>query len=120
MAWSDPFPLTIEENVDMPALVFTYYPNGLSGPPFDFTGYTASAMFRENLDDAAATLTLAPALGGAAGTISVSISAAQASALVAAWSKLTGFWDILLTAPGGAKSHFFSQSPVTLIRSVTR
>ena len=115
-----PYSLTVVENEDFGPLVFTYYPNDTTSPPFDFTGYTAQMMIRANVPDAAPVLTLVPALGGVAGTLSISLTAAQCSALVAAIPSLQGNYDILLTSPGGKKSHFIPISPFIIARSVTR
>ena len=123
MAIVESYPLTIEENADRSgagAIVFTYYTNYEAGTTFDFTGYTASAMFRQNVSDAAPTLTLTPTLGGAAGTITLSWTAANANTLVAAWSNLAGRWSLMLTSGGGTESYFIGDSPVALARRSTR
>ena len=114
------WPITIRENEDSDPIVFTYYPNGTGAAPFDFTGYTASMMIRSNVADAAPVLTLTPSLGGAAGTLTIpSITAAQANALQTSLATI-GWFDVVLTAPGGTKSHFIGASSITVKRSVTR
>jgi hypothetical protein len=112
------FGLSVVENEDFGPLVFTYYPAGQSSPPFDFTGYVASMMVRDSAGDAPV-LTITPVLGGAAGTLSISISAAQCLALVSSLPSLTGYYDILLTAPSGTKTYFIGKSPFSVQRSVT-
>lgn len=115
-----PYSLTVVENEDFGPLVFTYYTDFDSGTLFDFTGYTAQMMVRANVPDVAPVLTLTPTLGGSAGTLSVSLTAAQCSGLVASIPSLVGNYDILLTSPSGKKSHFVPISPLVIQRSVTR
>lgn len=115
-----PTSLTLIENEDFGPLVGTYYADYDAGTLFDFTGYTAQMMFRVNIADAAPVLTIVPVLGGTAGTFSISLTAAQVSALVAAIPSLSGVWDIVLTSVGGLKTHLFTVSPLILMRSVTR
>lgn len=77
-----------------------------AGDPVDLTGYTATMTLREAAADVAAlALTSSPAagitLGGAAGTIAITMTAAQTMALRPIKHK----HDLLLVAPGGGQTR---------------
>ena len=120
--------MVLEENADglsfpitgttAPVFVFTYFQNGTT--PFDFTGYTASMMVRITVNDPLPVATYTPTLGGIAGTISVNFTAAQTSSLLPLLPNFVGIYDLLLTGPTGTKTHFIPNSPLIILRSVTR
>jgi hypothetical protein len=71
--------------------------------PVNLTGWTAKIQLRERYESTTSKLDLTTAngkivLGGAAGTIDVTISKADADALGPTWR---GVWDIVLTPAGG-------------------
>lgn len=115
-----PFPLTIVENEDLTPLVFTYYPSGQGTTPQDWSGYSCSMMIRVNPNDVAPVLTLTPTLGGVAGTLTIAMTAAQATALYASLGNQAGSYDVLLTSGAGVKSHFIPASSINVVRSITR
>jgi hypothetical protein len=88
--------------------------------PINLTGYTARMMVRTTVSAAAPFITLTTenggiALGGSAGTVALSMSAAATAAI----TELFGVYDLELVAPGGAVTRFL-QGIVTLSREVTR
>lgn len=117
------FPLVLEQNADRPAIVFTWYPNwtpASNGTPFDFSGYSSQAMFRQNVGDVSSLLTITPVLGGTAGTLTVGpIVAATVNTLLAALSGNTCWWDIIITSGGGAITKWIEASKVTIRGTVT-
>lgn len=72
----------------------TWYADDAGTTPVDLTGYTASLTVRGN--DGTTLLTLTPTLGGTAGTIEATMSAASTSALT--WTD--GDYQLLLTGGG--------------------
>ena len=121
-------PMVLEENADgvafpsintiAPVVTFTYLQNGTS--PFDLTGYTASMMVRITANDSLPVATYSPALGGTAGTIAIGFTSAQTSSLLALLPSFVGIYDVLLTSAIGVKTHFIPNSPLLILRSVTR
>jgi hypothetical protein len=86
----------------------------------DLTGYTARLHMREGYDAEAPFLTLTTenggiALGGAAGTITLSISAAATAALTAE----SGVYDVELITSGGVVTRLL-QGSVLVSKEVTR
>jgi hypothetical protein len=81
----------------------------------NLTGYTATLVFRERADSAAVlTLTSSPAaglvLGGAAGTITPSLTPAQTLTLQAAFT--SGVYDLELVSSGGVQRKLLRGSVV--------
>lgn len=124
-------PLDLIENEDFSINLGPYYPSGYVttsafNGAMDFTGWSAQQMFRQNMDDVAPVLTLTPTFitdsttGTYLSVLVVSLTAAQVNGLVTSLPSLSGYHDILLTGPAAQKLHYTIQSPVTLIRSVTR
>lgn len=88
--------------------------------PVDLTGYAARMMARANVADAAPFLDLTTenggiALGGASGTVTLSMSAAATAAITAA----VGAYDLELIAPGGDVTRLV-QGAITISREITR
>lgn len=113
------YAITIQENSDFPTVVFTVT-TSVGGSAVDLTGYTAQWMVRKLIGDVAPVGTYTPALGGTAGTVALTLTAAQVNTLVAAMSYADGIHDVLLTSPGGVKTYLISPSKVAVMRSVTR
>lgn len=77
--------------------------------PVNLTGYTARMMARASVDSASPFVTLTTenggiALGGAAGTITLAMSAAQTAALAAQ----NGVYDLELVSGSGAVSRLLA------------
>lgn len=116
--------LLLEENAD-----FVLSPAWLwltaAGAPISLVGYAAQMMVRASRADAAPLLTLTQAsgitLGGAGGTIVLTVTRTQVNALVAALvsKRLLAFYDLLLTSGAGVYTRF-SEGIVTLDRAATR
>lgn len=92
--------LTVEKGATY-TQTFTYStkdPDTLVVTPVDLTGYTARAQFREEIDSATPFVSLDTTsgivLGGALGTITLSISAADTAALL----PTSGVWDLELVS----------------------
>lgn len=90
-----------------------------SGTPINLTNYTARMMARTSIDAAAPFLTLSSpsngiTLGGAAGTISLSISAAATALLESG-----GVYDLELEDAGGNVTRLL-QGNMLLNKEVTR
>ena len=90
-----------------------------SGSLLNLTGYTARMMARSSIDGATPFLTLTTenggiALGGVAGTITLSMSAAATSAL-----SQSGVYDLELISAGGIVTRLM-QGSMLLSREVTR
>ena len=111
--------ITLQENSDFGTITFTVYASQ-GGAPVDLTGYTAQWMVRKLIGDAAPVGTYTPALGGSAGTVALTLTAAQVNTLVAAMNYTDGVHDVLLTSPGGVKTYLISPSKAAVARSVTR
>lgn len=91
-----------------------------SGDPVDLTGWTARMMARESVDAETAFITLTTendgiALGGAAGTITLSMTDADTSAL----SIYSGIYDLELISDSGDVFRLL-QGNLTVSREVTR
>lgn len=113
------YPIVLQENSDFATVVFTISTSP-GGPAVDLTGYTAQWMVRKLIGDAAPVGTYTPALGGSAGTVALTLTAAQVNTLVAAMNYTDGVHDVLLTSPGGVKTYLISPSKAAVARSVTR
>lgn len=88
--------------------------------PIDLTGCTARMQIREEVDATAVLLGLTTenariALGGAAGTIDLTIAATDTAALT--WP--AGVWDLEIVHPGGAVTRL-AQGSVVVSPEVTR
>ncbi|NBX03384.1 MAG: hypothetical protein EBR02_04870 [Alphaproteobacteria bacterium] len=91
-----------------------------SGELVNLTGYTARMMARESIDAASAFITMTTenggiTLGGAAGTIALSISAANTAAITAQG----GVYDLELVSGGGVVTRLLAGN-VFINREVTR
>lgn len=91
-----------------------------NGTPFDLTGYTARMQVRATIAAASALIDLTSpsggiVLGGTAGTIAITITAAQTAALTIS----SGFYDLELIDAGGAVRRLLS-GVVTVSKEVTR
>ena len=91
----------------------------VSGSPVDLTGYTAALQARYNVDASTTFISLTSGsgltLGGALGTITVDLTAAQTAALTCFY----GVYDLELTAPDGTVTRLL-QGTVTVSKEVTR
>jgi hypothetical protein len=85
------------------------------GAPINLTGYVARMQIRRRPSSADVLLSLTPAINGAAGIITVTISATEASALPAG----RAVYDLELVAPGGAVTRLIEGS-VFVEAEVTR
>lgn len=99
--------LTIEKYIPYEK-VFTYT---IDGVLVNLTGYTAAAQIRDVHDNFQVNLTVA--LGGALGTITISLTKEQSTALKA------GNWDLILTPPVGIAKKLLKGS-VEIESGVTR
>lgn len=91
-----------------------------AGSAVNLTGYTARMQVRPAADSTGTLLTLTTengriALGGAAGTITLTVAASDTAALTAG----TGVYDIELVSGGGVVTRLL-QGSVTISREVTR
>lgn len=91
-----------------------------SNNPINLAGYTARMMVRTHIDATAPFITLTTenggiALGGSAGTVVLSMTAAQTTAV----TESIGVYDLELVATGGAVTRFL-QGIVTISREITR
>jgi len=100
------YPITLVEGEDFGPIVLTYYPV-VGGSPANWAGYTATWVFRKNLADVAAAATFTPTLGGSAGTLTLSLTAAQVATVLAALSYGSGYHGVQLTSGGGVKTMYF-------------
>lgn len=88
--------------------------------PINLTGYTARAQARERVDSPTAFINLTTenggiALGGAAGTITLSMSAAATASIV----EESGVWDLEMIAPSGAVTRLL-EGKISIAKEVTR
>lgn len=83
------------------------------GDPVDLTGYTGKAQMREGDETTALILEFSVALGGAAGTITLSATAAQTATVTQ-----KGHYDLYLTPPVGERLRFI-HGPVEVSRRTT-
>jgi hypothetical protein len=91
-----------------------------TGALVNLTGYTARMMARVNVNSATPFISLTTensgiALGGTAGTITLSMTAAQTAAI----NETVGFYDLELVSGGGIVTRFL-QGMVTISREITR
>lgn len=115
--------LIVRENADYTAEFLAQNPDGTA---VNFTGATAAQlMVRADISDAAAVLTLALGagitLGGTAGTITIAITAAQASGLATSGLVLRkrGAYDLIVTDSLGKKQTYL-EGVLQMFRSPTR
>lgn len=105
--------LYVDRGVDYPDLVdpTEYVWESPEGTLVDLTGYTATMKVRER-EGSTVLLTLTRGagitLGGTAGTIRISISAAQSSAIAAGSYR----YDLVLTS-GSGRTYKFLAGPIT-------
>lgn len=95
--------------------------NVVTPDPVNITGASAKMQIRSKLGDTTALLTLTSpaggiALGGAAGTVAVTISAAQTLGLAVG---VAGF-DLMLTLADGSKIPLIPSSPVLISDAYTQ
>jgi len=110
------YDLLIEQGANF-SQVITYKENGLA---VDLTGYTARLQARATLESASTLVELTTAnsriaLGGAAGTITLTISATDTAALTSG----RGVYDLELVSGGGIVTRLL-QGVATISRNVTR
>ena len=91
-----------------------------NGTPINVTGSAARMQMRASQDEAAPFITLTTenggiALGGAAGTVTLTISAADTSTLTATG----GVYDLEIISPGGIVTRLL-QGAIIIIKEVTR
>lgn len=95
-----------------------------NGQPTDLTGCTARLQARRDISDEPPVFTLDSAtggivLGGAAGTITLSLSAAQTAALAIDWDGEMWVHDVLLTFPDTTVQRTY-QGAIFAYPAVTR
>ena len=110
------YDLTIEQGATF-SLVITYKESGVA---INLTGYTARMQVRSTLESATTVVELTTAnsriaLGGAAGTITLTISATDTAALTAG----RGVYDLELVSGSGIVTRLL-QGVATISRNVTR
>jgi hypothetical protein len=110
------YDLTIEQGATFSQLI-TYKDNGV---PVSLTGYTARMQVRATLESASTLVELTTAngriaLGGAAGTITLTISATDTAALTSG----RGVYDLELVSGSGIVTRLL-QGVATISRNVTR
>jgi hypothetical protein len=110
------YDLTIEQGANF-SQVITYKEDGVA---VNLTGYTARMQVRATLESASTLVELTTAnsriaLGGAAGTISLTISATDTAALTAG----RGVYDLELVSGSGIVTRLL-QGVATISRNVTR
>jgi len=110
------YDLTIEQGATF-SLVITYKDNGVA---VNLTGYTARMQVRATLESASTLVELTTAnsriaLGGTAGTITLTISATDTAALTAG----RGVYDLELVSGSGIVTRLL-QGVATISRNVTR
>jgi hypothetical protein len=110
------YDILIEQGATFSQLV-TYKDNGVA---VNLTGYTARMQVRATLEAASALIELTTAnsriaLGGAAGTITLTISAADTEALTSG----RGVYDLELVSGSGIVTRLL-QGVATISRNVTR
>ena len=110
------YDITIEQGATF-SLVITYKDNDT---PVSLTGYTARMQVRATLESASTLVELTTAnnriaLGGAAGTITLTISATDTAALTSG----RGVYDLELVSGSGIVTRLL-QGVATISRNVTR
>lgn len=120
-------PLIIEEGVTCAPAIPPYLND--SGGPISLVGCTARAMVRRDVNDTSPLLTFGTTtgevvLGGTSGTVTVTLTPTQTTALIAAFlaagSPVDGTWNLLLTLADGVTVIDYAGGPVTALRSATR
>tara|TARA_B100000963_G_C22573892_1_gene647436 strand:+ start:748 stop:1098 length:351 start_codon:yes stop_codon:yes gene_type:complete len=111
------FSLTIEQGATF-SLVITYKDS--AGSAINLTGFTARMSLRTFIEDSSAILTLTTengriALGGGAGTVTLTVSASDTAALTAG----NGVYDLELISSGGVVTRLIEGS-YSIVREVTR
>lgn len=111
--------ITIVEGIDW-TWTDLYDPDNV---PVDLSGYTSAWKLRINYSDIAAVLSLSTGGSGVVlasdGSVATSISATQASALIASIPGLSAFYAQTLTS-GAGKVIPFKTGAVTIVRNVAR
>lgn len=95
------YPITIPQGEDY-SKTWTYYPNGTDAAVQDWTGWTGAAQLRRRIEDTTALATFGVTLGGAAGTVTITLSHSTTSALTAG----AAYYDVELTDSGGKVMRF--------------
>ena len=98
---------TIEQGADWSRTVAWKNPDGTA---IDLSGWTAACQIR---DGQTLLATVTTAITGTAGTVSLSLPAAQTAALPAVTAK----YDLFLTAPGGAVTRLLAGTVSILPRT---
>jgi hypothetical protein len=118
--FAEPVDVTIEQGATwIQGLVWKSGATVSSATAVDLTGYTASAMFRLDLEDASPAASIGTAvggitLGGTAGAITMFLTASQTTGLTAgAYS-----YDLLLTS--GITKYRLLSGIATVVRAATR
>lgn len=108
------YPIYIEKNAYLQES-FTYK---IGASPVNLTGYTAQMDFKEDKDDSGTFLSISTddyiTLGGAAGTIVISVPVASLSGITAT----KGYYDLLLVNGSGVITRLF-YGEVTIIDGIT-
>ena len=79
----------------------------IAGVPVDVTGYTASMQVRDSVLSETVAATPSLVLGGVAGTVAISFTNVQTSALLAGTEY---FYDLELTSAGGGVTRILGGS----------
>lgn len=111
------YDFTIEQGTTV-AKVFTYKDD--SNANIDLTGYTARMQARATIDASSPLIDLTTenggiTLGGAAGTVTINISATE----TAAYTFTTAVYDLELVSAGGVVTRLL-KGTITLDKEVTR
>ena len=111
------YSLTVEQGATL-SLVITYKDS--AGSAINLTGFTARMALRSDIEDSSAVLTLTTengriALGGGAGTVTLTVSAADTAGLTAG----NGVYDLELISSGGVVTRLIEGS-YSIVREVTR
>ena len=111
------YSLTIEQGATL-SRVLTYKDS--AGSSINLTGFTARMSLRTDIEDSSAILSLTTengriALGGGAGTITLTVSASDTAALTAG----NGVYDLEIVSSGGVVTRLIEGS-YTISREVTR
>lgn len=97
------YPLSIEQNA---TFTRTFTVKDSNGNPIDLTGATAKVQIKQTYDSPSSVATYTTGagitMGGAAGTIVLTITAAQTAAMP---NSLVGVWDLLITWPDTTKQR---------------
>jgi hypothetical protein len=112
------YPLTYWQGSSFAGITLTWYPNGDTAAPFDWTGWTAVQTFWPSVTSVGSpTLTLAVTLGGALGTVLIpALTSVQVNAMYAAWR--TGVHNIKCTRTSDGFVLLFIAPSQVLIQAV--